>query len=162
MACQCHDKWPDAPERKVAKKLATEVAGDIKVFVNDAVPLMHLICTKGIKQRHWDEVRTITGLAIDVDSSTGLAQMLAINLQHHVASIEDTCVAAAKENGLETRLNQMEKAWEAIHFETKEHRGSHKLTGIDDIQNELDDQIVQTQAMRSNRYIKPFEARAEA
>ena len=148
--------------RKVAKKLATEVAGDIKVFVNDAVPLMHLICTKGIKQRHWDEVRTITGLAIDVDSSTGLAQMLAINLQHHVASIEDTCVAAAKENGLETRLNQMEKAWEAIHFETKEHRGSHKLTGIDDIQNELDDQIVQTQAMRSNRYIKPFEARAEA
>ena len=146
--------------RKVAKKLAQEAAGEIKVFVNDAVPLMHLICTKGIKERHWEEVRTITGLNFEVDTSTGLAQMLAINLQHHVDSIEDTCVAAAKENGLETRLNAMEAAWVDLQFETKEHRGSYKLTGIDDIQNELDDQIVQTQAMRGNRYIKPFEERA--
>jgi dynein heavy chain len=50
----------------------------------------------------------------------------------------------------------MEDAWESLAFGTKEWRTSHILVGIDEIQQELDDQIVRTQAMRGSRFVKPF------
>jgi dynein heavy chain len=52
----------------------------------------------------------------------------------------------------------MEGEWKEMVFNTKEYRqtGTRILSGIDEIQQLLDDQIVKTQAMKGSRYIKPF------
>ena len=148
--------------RAAPKRVANKIAGEVKAFIEDSIPLMQLICTQGLKERHWEEIINITGLDFEVNPATNLEQMLALNLQHHVAAIEDTCVAASKENALEKNMDKMEAAWANMEFGTKEWRGSRILSGIDEIQTELDDQIVKTQAMRGNRYIKPFEGRISA
>ena len=61
--------------------------------------------------------------------------------------IEDTCVAASKEAALEKALSKMEGNWSDAEFGTKEWRTGRILAGIDEIQQELDDQIVKTQAL---------------
>ena len=64
-----------------------------------------------LKARHWEEIINITGLEFEVSPATNLEQMLAINLQHHVPAIEDTCTAASKENGLDKNMDKMEVSW---------------------------------------------------
>ena len=56
----------------------------------------------------------------------------------------------------------MEGNWSDAEFGTKEWRTGRILAGIDEIQQELDDQIVKTQAMHGSRYVKPFLARVDA
>jgi dynein heavy chain, axonemal len=79
-------------------------------------------------------------------------------LQHHVKDIDDTCVAANKEHGLQAAMDKMESEWKGVDFDTKEYRstGTRVLSSTDEIQQMLDDQIVKTQAMKGSRYVKPF------
>ena len=56
----------------------------------------------------------------------------------------------------------MEGNWSDAEFGTKEWRTGRILAGIDEIQQELDDQIVKTQAMHGSRYVKPFLSRVDA
>ena len=58
-------------------------------------------------------------------------------------------------------MDRMVDEWDSILFTTVAYRdsGISILTGIDDIQTTLDDQIVKTQTMRGSPFIKPFEER---
>lgn len=144
--------------RLVPRKAAQTIVGEIKMFLDEHVPLMLLLCTPGLKERHWAEIMNITGLEIAVHEGSNLAQMLDLSLHSYVAAIEETCVAASKEYGLEKAMDKMEGEWAHMRFDTKPHRntGTSILCGIDEIQQQLDDHIVKTQAMRGNRYITPF------
>ena len=53
----------------------------------------------------------------------------------------------------------MQEDWDDISFTTIPYRdsGVSILSGLDDIQTILDDQIVKTQTMRGSPFIKPFE-----
>ena len=142
--------------RATPKRAGKMLQQEVKIFEEEQTPLMKLVCTNGIKERHWGQIKKITHLDFEVTPSTNMIQMLDIGLQHYVGVIEDTCVAASKENALDKGMDKMEEMWKEMKFETKEWRGSRILAGIDEIQQELDDQIVKTQAMRGSRFIKPF------
>ena len=142
--------------RATPKRAGKQLQQEVKITEEEQVPLMKLVCTNGIKDRHWAQIKKITHLDFDVTASTNMLQMLDIGLQHYVGVIEDTCIAASKENALDKGMDKMEEMWADMRFETKEWRGSRILTAIDEIQQELDDQIVKTQAMRGSRFIKPF------
>ena len=74
----------------------------------------------------------------------------------HAELVSDISSTASGESQLEKALVKMEAAWESLAFVPKEWRTSYILVGIDEIQQELDDQIVRTQAMRGSRFVKPF------
>ncbi|KAH8057325.1 dynein light chain binding protein [Aureococcus anophagefferens] len=131
-------------------------------FEQDEIPLMRLVCEPGMQQRHWDEIKRTTRLNFDVSPATNVLQLMDVGLNHYVHLIEDTCVAASKEAALDKALVKMEAAWGSAIFATKEWRTGRILAGIDEIQQELDDQIVKTQAMHGSRYVKPFLGRVEA
>jgi len=144
--------------RAIPRKAASTIVAEIKMFLEEHIPLMLLLCTPGLHERHWVEIMNVTGLEIEVHDGTNLSQMLDISLHNYVNAIEDTCVAASKEYGLEKAMDKMETEWESMQFDTKPHRntGTSILCAIDEIQQLLDDHIVKTQAMRGNRYITPF------
>lgn len=145
-------------KRLVAKRIAETLQGQVKVFVDESVPLMLLICNAGMKERHWAEIESLTGIRIPKGEQYTLDMMIELGLQHHVKAIEDICVSANKEHALSIQMDKMEAEWKNMNFETKEYRqtGTRILHGIDEIQQLLDDQIVKTQAMKTSRYIKPF------
>ena len=144
--------------RNAAKRIAETMNGEVKDFINETIPLMLLICNPGMKSRHWDDIERITGIAIPKGTTLTVSTMMEVGLQHHVKDIEDICISANKEYGLQLAMDKMEKEWADIAFETKSYRttGTRILCGTDEIQQLLDDQIVKTQAMRGSRFIKPF------
>jgi dynein heavy chain len=145
-------------KRQVAKRIAESLQSEVKEFMNESVPLMLLICNPGMKERHWNDIEAVTGLRIPRGEVYTMNMMLELGLQHHTKAIEDICVSASKEYGLQLAMEKMETEWKNMNFETKEYRttGTRILTGIDEIQQLLDDQIVKTQAMKASRFIKPF------
>lgn len=145
-------------KRQVAKRIAESLQGEVKEFMNESVPLMLLICNPGMQERHWNEIEALTGVRIPRGEVYTVNMMLELGLQHHVKAIEDICVSASKEYGLQLAMDKMEAEWTEMIFDTKEYRtsGTRILSGIDEIQQLLDDQIVKTQAMRGSRFIKPF------
>ena len=146
-------------KRAAAKRIAESMLGEVKDFLNDNIPLMLLVCNPGMKDRHWDDIERITGITIPRgDATLNSTMLLDLSLQHHVKDIEDVCIAANKEYGLQVAMNKMEAEWQNMIFDTKEYRttGTRILCSIDEIQQLLDDQIVKTQAMRGSRFIKPF------
>ncbi|KAH8043393.1 dynein light chain binding protein [Aureococcus anophagefferens] len=145
------------PARRACKLLIQEAAA----FEQDEIPLMRLVCEPGMQQRHWDEIKRTTRLNFDVSPATNVLQLMDVGLNHYVHLIEDTCVAASKEAALDKALVKMEAAWGSAIFATGVAHG-RILAGIDEIQQELDDQIVKTQAMHGSRYVKPFLGRVEA
>ncbi len=149
---------------KPPQAVAENVAENLKNFLQQQIPLMSLICTKGLKQRHWDEINRITGLQIERTEETTLSDIADFHLENYVDQIEETCVAAVKEYSLEKALNLMEEEWAGLEFTCKPHKktGTYILAEIDEIQQLMDDQIVKTQAMRASRYIKPFQKRCGA
>jgi dynein heavy chain len=146
------------------RSVAGEIARELDVFCKEHVPLLSLLCTPGLKDRHWDTIMEITGLRIFHAPGSNLEQMLGYGLEKHVDGIEETCVNANKEYGIEKAFDKMEQEWEGIQFECKAYRnsGTYILASVDEIQQILDDQIVKTQAMRGSRYIKALIGRLEA
>lgn len=139
--------------RAIPRRYAQQIVQEIKVFLDQHVPLMLLLCNPGLKDRHWREIMAITGLEIDVTPASNLSQMTGLFLQDYTASIEDICVAASKEYGLEKAMDKMENEWAGLKFETKPHRntGTSILCSIDEIQQLLDDHIVKAQSIKGNR-----------
>ena len=62
----------------------------------------------GVKQRHWEEINRITGLGIERTELTSMSDIASFHLENYTDAIEETCVAAVKEYGLEKALNAME------------------------------------------------------
>eukprot|EP01041_Mallomonas_annulata_P000989 gene989-1935_t len=145
-------------KRQTAKRIAESLQNEVKEFLQEEVPLMLLICNPGMKERHWTEIETITGIAVPKGEVLTVNMMLELGLQHHTKEIEETCVAASKEYSLQIALDKMESEWKEMNFNTKEYRntGTRILQSVDEIQMLLDDHIVKAQAMRQSRYIKPF------
>ena len=169
-------------KRSVAKSITESMQNEIKELIQEQVPLMHLICNPGLRGRHWENIAKITGIDIPVhqlkqgegekkEGSEGgeesgyftLSMMLDLELQQNIGDIEEVCVSASKEFGLEKAMDKMEEEWQPLQFQTKDHRnsGTQIIYDIDEIQQILDDQIVKTQAMRGSRFIKPFLARIQ-
>lgn len=145
-------------KRQVAKRIAESLQVEVKDFINESVPLMLLICNPGMRERHWNDIEVLTGIQIPKGEVYTVNMMLELGLQHHAKAIEDICVSASKEYALQIAMDKMEKEWKDMIFDTKEYRtsGTRILSGIDEIQQLLDDQIVKTQAMKGSRFIKPF------
>ena len=95
----------------------------------------------------------MTGLDVEWHESLKLSAMEAIGLHKFTAEIEDICVSAVKEYGLENALGKMQEEWGETQFTLLEYRtsGTYIISAIDEIQQILDDQIVKTQAMRGSR-----------
>ncbi|KAI9995414.1 hypothetical protein PInf_012475 [Phytophthora infestans] len=120
--------------------MAQEVKKTLDDMLDNIIPLMALLCTPGIRERHWEEIERITGIEVQVHEGSNINQMIELGLHRHTSAIEETCVSASKEYSLEKALDKMETEWVGINFSTKEYRST----------------IVKTQSMRGSRYNKPY------
>jgi dynein heavy chain len=86
-------------------------------------------------------------------------QIIDFGLSEYVPKFENISESATKENNLEKALINMHEEWDGIEFTINNYRdtGTFIISGIDDIQLQLDDHVTKTQTMKNSFYIKPFE-----
>ena len=123
---------------------------DLCCVVQENLPIVHILCNPGLRQRHWEQMNEITGFSITPDSGTSLRKMLKYNLEPHFEDFEGTCCmhvckhahnmpmcdsppaisgAASKEYSLEKAMQRMEDEWDPIIFNTTQYRdtGNYKM-----------------------------------
>ena len=78
--------------------------------------------------------------------------MIEAGLNRIVEQLEEIGSAASKEFSLETAMEKMKEEWSAICFECVPYResGVSILSGIEDVQQMLDDHILKAQTMHSS------------
>ena len=86
------------------------------------LPVVHILCNPGLRQRHWDKMNDIAGENISPDSGTSLRKMLRYNLEPHLEKFESISSAASKEYSLEKAMQKMEEDWDQVVFNTTLYR----------------------------------------
>lgn len=110
MSKSLKDKKLTGPARS-AEKLKNEIT----VF-RDRLPVVQVLCNKGMQARHWERISEVSGYAVMPDKNTTLEQLLALKLEKHMDKIEEIGVAASKEYSLEKALRAMKTEWGEMEF----------------------------------------------
>ncbi|RVE49566.1 hypothetical protein evm_005794 [Chilo suppressalis] len=142
-----------------AKRIADMVRNKVEKF-KVLLPVLCAICNKGMRDRHWAKISSLVGAEVSHGPECSLAQMVEQGVHVHAAQLEEIEQQASKEYALERALNKMKDEWCGVKFEVVPYRdtGVGILTGLDDIQQQLDDHILKSQTMRGSPYVKAFEA----
>ncbi|XP_053327633.1 dynein axonemal heavy chain 3 [Spea bombifrons] len=143
------------------KRVAENVKFKIDKF-KVHLPIISVICNRGMKSRHWEQISAVVGFDITPQPDTSLISMLEYGLTKFIDKLEQIGASASKEYSLEKALEKMKAEWANMIFTFVKYRDSNTniLSSIDDIQLLLDDHIIKTQTMCGSPFIKPIEAEA--
>ncbi|XP_039273758.2 dynein axonemal heavy chain 3-like isoform X3 [Styela clava] len=143
------------------RRIAESVRSKIDKF-KQHLPILSTICNPGIKDRHWEQISDIVGFDIKPDEETSLAHMLEYGLHKNMDAIEAIGARATKEWSLENALKKMKFEWRDVEIVLIPYRdsGLSILSGIDEIQELLDDHIIKAQTMKGSPFIAPIETEA--
>uniref|UniRef100_A0A8D2QAY1 Dynein axonemal heavy chain 3 n=1 Tax=Zonotrichia albicollis TaxID=44394 RepID=A0A8D2QAY1_ZONAL len=136
--------FPDVP---VPRRMAESMKFKLDKF-KQHLPVLSIVCNRGMKQRHWQQIGKIVGCEISPDENTNLKYI-----------IEPIGAAASKEYSLQKSIEKMKSEWVNVHFGLSKYRDTdiNILSSVDDIQLLLDDHIVKTQTVCGSPFIKPIE-----
>ncbi|XP_041978336.1 dynein axonemal heavy chain 3 [Aricia agestis] len=142
-----------------ARRIADMLRNKLDKF-RALVPVLVAICNQGMRDRHWAEIAALVGAEVPHSADATLADVVEAGAHVYAAQLTALEQAAAREHALERALIDMRKDWEGVRFDVVPYRdtGVGILSGLDDIQQQLDDHILKSQTMRGSPYVKPFEA----
>jgi dynein heavy chain len=127
------------------------------------VPMIVSLRNPGMRERHWDAISKELNVKLTPIEDFTTKQILDMNLKESMELIAKIGESAAKEFQIETALNKMEGEWADMILQCKPYRetGTSVLTGIDDINVILDEQITMTQTIMFSAFKGPFEERID-
>ncbi|XP_052759353.1 dynein axonemal heavy chain 3 [Galleria mellonella] len=142
-----------------AKRIADMVRNKVEKF-KVLLPVLCAICNKGMRDRHWARISELVGVEVVHGPETTLADMVEQGVHVYASQLEEIEQTASKEYSLEMALKKMKDEWVGVKFEVVPYRdtGVGILSGLDEVQQQLDDHILKSQTMRGSPYVKAFEA----
>ncbi|TDG53310.1 hypothetical protein AWZ03_000125 [Drosophila navojoa] len=146
----------------VAKRVAEQIRIKIEKF-RVYLPVLDSICRHGLEKRHWDKISAILGRQINPRLYPTLKDMIDADIMSILPELEEITNAAGKEYDLNMGLKNMQNDWRDVMFDVLQYRDSdtHLLASIDDIQTQLDDHIMRTQAMKRSPFIVALGSKAD-
>ncbi|XP_041975803.1 dynein beta chain, ciliary [Aricia agestis] len=121
-----------------------------------------------IRERHWDQLmRTTKSLAalppeftvkIVMDTSTTLADLLALNLHEVEEEVKNIVDKAVKEMSMEKTLRELHATWSGMEFEQERHprTGAVLLRASEELIETLEENQVQLQNLITSKFIAHF------
>lgn len=72
-----------------------------------------------MKERHWEEISSLTGFPIRPDRDLLLQKLIDLEITKHLPQLEEISDAATKEANIENILNKMQNDWDPVSAELK-------------------------------------------
>ena len=112
-----------------------------------------------IRERHWDELMSCTGVQFSMSAQTTLEELLNLNLYNYEEEVRNIVDKAVKEMSMEKTIKDIENTWTTMEFGTDPHSrtGLSLLTANDELIETLEDHQVQLQNMLQSKYIAFFQ-----
>ncbi|XP_060709267.1 dynein axonemal heavy chain 8-like [Hemiscyllium ocellatum] len=133
---------------------------DLKKKIDDfseSCPLLEMMSSKSMKNRHWDRISDVTGHSFNVTSETfSLKNVMDAPLLQFKDEIEDICISSVKEKDIEAKLTQVMQVWvsQTLSFSMFKTRGELLLKGTEtaEIITMMEDSLMILNSLLSNRY----------
>ncbi|CAH1796663.1 unnamed protein product [Owenia fusiformis] len=128
---------------------------------NESCPILELMSSKAMKDRHWDRIAKCTGHTFDLESDNFmLRNIMEAPILKNKEDIEDICISAVKEKDIEAKLKQVIAEWngQILSFSNFKSRGELLLKGTEtsEIVALMEDSLMVLSSLLSNRYNAPF------
>lgn len=79
---------------------------------NECCPLLEMMASKSMKNRHWDKISNLTAKEMKIESEEfRLKDIMKAPLLNFREEIEDICISSLKEKEIEAKINQIEYEW---------------------------------------------------
>lgn len=158
-------KEVDSYDRIAKKSKALEEQGNyvpqvLKAHVDvlkDTMPIVSDLRFKGLEERHWEQIRKVIGIDIDIkDESFTLRKLLEIKVNNMREDIAEIALRARKEEEIQNQLNEIVSSWENIEFHVEKHDENYIFKDIEDIMIKLEDSQANLSNLVSNRFVGPM------
>ncbi|KAG2467807.1 DYHG protein, partial [Polypterus senegalus] len=137
-----------------------EMARQIKFYI-DCIPMLHILATKEIRNRHWLQVMAVTGSSFPLEATVfKLHHLLDIDLLKHQEDIISIAKAATEELQLEMKMRTIEDEWteHVLNFELYKNYGPVLLVKEDTLQTleQVENTRVLLAQMLTSKHIGPL------
>ncbi|KAG7506656.1 dynein heavy chain 9, axonemal [Solea senegalensis] len=111
-----------------------------------------------IRERHWYQLMTATGVRCTMDQETTLAGLLQLNLHCFEDEVRGIVDKAVKEMAMEKVLSELNSTWSGMQFQYEPHHRTQVplLRTDEELVETLEDNQVQLQNLMSSKYIAYF------
>jgi dynein heavy chain, axonemal len=128
----------------------------------ESLPLIASLKNPAMKERHWEKISQMTGIKINMNPKTfTLGGIFAMKLERFSEAINEIVNEAKQEGKIEKDLRAIQDKWAVTNFTVTKYakngevRG-HILKASDDLKVELDENLLNLQAMAGSRFLSIF------
>jgi dynein heavy chain len=128
----------------------------------DSLPLVVSLKNDAMKTRHWQKLMELTGVTFDVTlKSLTLSNIFAMELTRFGSGVEEIVSEATNEAKIENELAKIDAAWRAnslqvIKYKKDGQDRGYVLRPADDLKIELDDNMLNLQAISGSKFVGAF------
>ncbi|RKP18523.1 hypothetical protein ROZALSC1DRAFT_29805 [Rozella allomycis CSF55] len=142
----------------VPRKVSEQIKNKIEKF-KAYIPLITILRSPGLKNRHWKEMSDVAGVDMTPDEETTLSTYLEMDLSAHIPKFEEISEVAMKEFNFEKTLANMMEEWKNMTFNHMPYRdsGTFTLTAQEDLQALMNDQIIKIQTLKNSPLARNLE-----
>ena len=152
------------------KKMPKQLRGwpaylELKKVLEDfteALPLLMELAKKSVQPRHWQQVMTLTGKDLPVESDMfKLQSLIDANIVAFREDISDVCESADKQLVIEQKIADVQSVWAAVAFDFntwKQRDYPCVLAGgrVAELQEQLEETMMALNTMNAMRHSVPF------
>ncbi|XP_068243599.1 uncharacterized protein [Palaemon carinicauda] len=129
----------------------------IKDF-KEHLPLVAVLCNKGLRARHWENLNKAAGFDITPNAGTSLRKVVKMELGGLLKEFEVVSCGASREYSLELSLANMRHAWQTTHLVKAPHPEVEVdiLAGLEDARILVEDHLITTHTIKNSPFVGPF------
>jgi dynein heavy chain len=125
--------------------------------MNTILPLVSLLNSKDILDRHWKKLMVTTNQTIDFKSPKFcLDDLIKLELHRFSEEVQDLVDGAAKEAKIESKLKVIIEIWETQFFQFKEWNENPILGAMDEIVEFVETHSMELMGMMSSKDVEEF------
>jgi len=128
--------------------------------MNSDLPLIDMLHSKDMSDRHWKKLMKFTGKTINYNSPNFcLDDLCKLQLFKYNEEITELVDGAAKEAKMEGKLIVIERIWEEQKFEFKDYKDTAILGGLDEIVEFVETHSMELMGMLSSKDVEEFKTK---